>query len=91
MNPLLRAAQLAKKGVRVTLALPWLSPEDQFGQACVFKKGTSFATPKEQEGAMREWLNQQCDVEKLYDRPRSKGAEQLTLSGCEPNDFEVTG
>lgn len=54
VNPLLRAAYLAKAGRRVTLCVPWLHPLDQ---ALVFspKHGT-FATPAEQEAHIRAWL-----------------------------------
>ena len=64
MNPLLRAVALARDleatCAGVTLALPWLAePEDQ---AAVFRAGTVFSSPGEQEAAIRAWLGDECDV-----------------------------
>jgi digalactosyldiacylglycerol synthase len=53
VNPLLRAAYLARDGARaVTLMVPWLAPADQ---ARVFPGGVTFATPAAQEAWVREW------------------------------------
>ena len=53
VNPLLRAAHLAKAGRRVTLMVPWLHPLEQ---KKIFPAGLTFATPSEQEAHMLEWL-----------------------------------
>lgn len=57
INPLLRAAYLARRGAergsRVTLLIPWLAPCDQ---RLVFPDGRTFATPAEQEEFVREWV-----------------------------------
>lgn len=53
VNPLLRAAYLARDGSRtVTLLLPWLAPSDQ--QAV--HPGRSFASPDEQAAFVRAWV-----------------------------------
>lgn len=51
VNPLLRAAFLAKMKKKVTLLVPWLSPQDQ---TAVYQR--QFSTPEEQENFVREWL-----------------------------------
>jgi len=76
INPLLRAAQMAKLGLEVTLVLPWLDPTDPFGQGRVFPAGTRFSTPQEQETAVRDWLGGTCDV----DNPEPE---------CDPHSFEI--
>lgn len=53
VNPLLRAAHLAKAGRRVTLMVPWLHPTEQ---QRIFPGSQTFATPSEQEAHMLEWL-----------------------------------
>jgi len=53
VNPLLRAAYLAKAGRRVTLMVPWLHPMEQ---QKIFPGGMSFETPSAQEAYMLEWL-----------------------------------
>ena len=53
VNPLLRAAHLARAGKRVTLMVPWLHPLEQ---KMVFPNGLHFDTPAEQEAHMRAWL-----------------------------------
>ena len=57
VNPTLRSAYLARALPRssVTLLLPWL-PRSQ--QACVFPKGISFETPRQQEEHVRDWIRQ---------------------------------
>ena len=53
VNPLLRAAYLARDGTRkVTLLLPWLAPSDQLS----VHPGKTFATPAEQTEYVREWV-----------------------------------
>ena len=53
VNPLLRAAHLAKAGKRVTLLVPWLHPEEQ---AFVFPAGLSFDAPAAQREHVERWL-----------------------------------
>ena len=53
VNPLLRAAHLAKAGKRVTLVVPWLHPLEQ---GIVFPHGLRFDSPAEQEEHIRAWL-----------------------------------
>ena len=57
VNPTLRSAYLARALPRssVTLLLPWL-PASQ--QGCVFPKGVSFESPRQQEEHVREWIRQ---------------------------------
>jgi digalactosyldiacylglycerol synthase len=53
VNPLLRAAYLARDGTRnVTLLLPWLAPSDQKS----VHPGKTFASPEEQTAYVREWV-----------------------------------
>ena len=57
VNPLLRAAYLARDGTRrVTLLLPWLAPSDQVA----VHPSRMFATPAEQGEYVREWVTQRC-------------------------------
>ncbi|KAH7433951.1 hypothetical protein KP509_07G094200 [Ceratopteris richardii] len=54
VNPLFRAAYLAKTGKRsVTLLIPWLCKNDQ---GLVYPNSLSFESPEEQEIYIREWL-----------------------------------
>ncbi|GLT77580.1 hypothetical protein SLA2020_491500 [Shorea laevis] len=56
VNPLFRAAYLAKDGGRkVTLVIPWLSLEDQ---KLVYPNNTTFSSPSEQEKYIRQWLKE---------------------------------
>lgn len=56
VNPLFRAAYLAKDGERkVTLVIPWLSLKDQ---KLVYPNNTTFGSPSEQESFIRQWLEE---------------------------------
>lgn len=56
VNPLLRAAYLARDGSRtVTLMIPWLAKSDQ---QRVFPNNLTFDTPEEQEKWVRNWAKQ---------------------------------
>ena len=57
VNPLLRAAHLAKAGKRVTLLVPWLHPEEQ---AFVFPAGLSFDAPAAQREHVERWLDERA-------------------------------
>jgi len=59
INPLLRAAYLAKAGKRVTLAVPWIHPSEQ---ALIFPAGLQFETPEEQEAHVRKWLQERAGI-----------------------------
>jgi len=53
INPLMRAAYLATRGIPTTLVLPWLQPEQQ---PLLFPPGVTFATEEEQGDYVRAWL-----------------------------------
>ena len=53
VNPLLRAAHLAKAGYDVSLVMPWIEREQQ---PRLFPAGLTFDTQRQQEGWIREWL-----------------------------------
>ncbi|KAL4354640.1 hypothetical protein GQ457_06G032220 [Hibiscus cannabinus] len=56
VNPLFRAAYLAKDGGRkITLVIPWLSLKDQ---NLVYPNNTTFGSPSEQESYIRQWLEE---------------------------------
>ncbi|XWS35765.1 hypothetical protein CRYUN_Cryun20dG0024000 [Craigia yunnanensis] len=56
VNPLFRAAYLAKDGERkITLVIPWLSLKDQ---KLVYPNFTTFSSPSEQESYIRQWLEE---------------------------------
>lgn len=62
VNPLLRAAHLAKdrpKG-KITLMVPWLPPEEQH---LVFPKHFRFDSPNEQRTYMRDWLHEKANLD----------------------------
>jgi digalactosyldiacylglycerol synthase len=60
VNPLLRAAYLARDGTRnVTLLLPWLAPSDQKS----VHPGKTFASPAEQTEYVREWVTDRVGFE----------------------------
>lgn len=55
INPLFRAAYLAKSGKQnVTLLVPWLSKKDQ---ELVYPNQITFDAPQNQENYIREWLS----------------------------------
>lgn len=59
VNPLFRAAYLAKNGDReVTLVIPWLSLKDQ---EFVYPNKITFNSPSEHEGYVRRWLEERTD------------------------------
>ncbi|KAK9910543.1 hypothetical protein M0R45_034500 [Rubus argutus] len=61
VNPLFRAAYLAKDGERiVTLVIPWLSLKDQ---KLVYPNNITFSSPPEQETYIRHWLHERTGFE----------------------------
>ncbi|EEF50483.1 UDP-galactose:MGDG galactosyltransferase, putative [Ricinus communis] len=68
VNPLFRAAYLAKDGDRkVTLVIPWLSLKHQ---KLVYPKNITFSLPSEQEAYVRRWLEDRiaflCDFKLCF-------------------------
>lgn len=56
VNPLFRAAYLAKDGSRkVALVIPWLSLKHQ---KLVYPNNLTFSSPSEQEAYVRQWLEE---------------------------------
>ncbi|GFZ21061.1 digalactosyl diacylglycerol deficient 2 [Actinidia rufa] len=65
VNPLFRAAYLAKDGERkVTLAIPWLSLKDQ---EVVYPDKIAFNSPSEQEEFVRQWLEERTGFRSGFD------------------------
>ncbi|KAK9910551.1 hypothetical protein M0R45_034508 [Rubus argutus] len=61
VNPLFRAAYLAKDGERIfTLVIPWLSIKDQ---KLVYPNNITFSSPPEQETYIRHWLHERTGFE----------------------------
>jgi len=61
VNPLLRAAYLAKDSTRkVTLVVPWLSKSDQ---AKVFPRDQLFDSPEDQETFIRDWAQKRTGLD----------------------------
>lgn len=64
VNPLLRAAYLARDGARsVTLMIPWLAKSDQ---KRVFPNNITFETPEEQERWVRDWARKRTGFDSDY-------------------------
>ncbi|CAL8463148.1 g2682 [Coccomyxa elongata] len=79
VNPLLRAAYLAKEKHRdVTLVIPWLAPPDQ---RVVFNN-LSFETPEQQEEYVRAWARKRtglpCDFKVAF-YPGRYAAEKCSI------------
>lgn len=65
VNPLFRAAYLAKDGKRkVTLVIPWLSKNNQ---EYVYPDNITFDSPKEQEKYVREWIEKRTELSCTFD------------------------
>ncbi|KAL9176128.1 hypothetical protein ABFS82_02G158900 [Erythranthe guttata] len=65
VNPLFRAAYLAKDGVRkVTLVIPWLKLTDQ---EHVYPNKLTFDSPSEQEKYVRQWLEERTGFKSSFD------------------------
>ena len=60
INPLLRAAYLAKAGYDVTIYMPWLA--DPVDQEKLFPAGLRFERPVQQERYARWWLENRANV-----------------------------
>jgi digalactosyldiacylglycerol synthase len=67
VNPLLRAAHLAKDRPpgKITLMVPWLRRDEQH---LVFPKHMRFDHPNEQRAYMKEWLVKEADLQVAADR-----------------------
>eukprot|EP01025_Chloroclados_australasicus_P056418 TRINITY_DN6969_c0_g1_i5.p1 TRINITY_DN6969_c0_g1~~TRINITY_DN6969_c0_g1_i5.p1 ORF type:complete len:782 (+),score=119.15 TRINITY_DN6969_c0_g1_i5:48-2348(+) len=64
INPLLRAAYLAKESQRkVTLVIPWLSPKDQ---EKVYPNNLVFKTPEDQETYVRNWVEKRTGFQSNF-------------------------
>lgn len=64
VNPLLRAAYLARDGARsVNLMIPWLAKSDQ---QRVFPNNITFETPEEQEKWVRDWARKRTGFDSNF-------------------------
>ncbi|KAL6009836.1 hypothetical protein ACLOJK_000267 [Asimina triloba] len=64
VNPLFRAAYLAKDGERkVTLVIPWLSLKDQI---LLYPNKSTFISPSEQETYVRCWLEERTGFKSIF-------------------------
>eukprot|EP00899_Mesostigma_viride_P016703 jgi/Mesvir1/25033/Mv16972-RA.1 len=63
VNPLLRAAYLARRSPHVTLMVPWIPREDQ---VAVYPNERTFDNPQEQEAYVRAWLKQRLGFEAKF-------------------------
>ncbi|KAF7050014.1 hypothetical protein CFC21_058436 [Triticum aestivum] len=94
INPLFRAAYLAKDGSRdVTLVIPWLSLRDQ---ELVYPNKIVFDSPLEQEGFVRRWIEERVDFRpsfsiKFYPAKFSKEMRSILPVGditeCIPDEM----
>ncbi|KAI9182103.1 hypothetical protein LWI28_022118 [Acer negundo] len=65
VNPLFRAAYLAKDGKRkITLVIPWLSLKDQ---ELVYPSNITFSSPSEQEKYVLQWLEERTGFTSGFD------------------------
>lgn len=65
VNPLFRAAYLSKDAERkVTLGIPWLTLKDQ---ELVYPSNITFRTLSEQEGYVRQWLEERTGFKSTFD------------------------
>ncbi|KAK3194855.1 hypothetical protein Dsin_026165 [Dipteronia sinensis] len=65
VNPLFRAAYLAKDGKRkITLVIPWLSLKDQ---ELVYPSNITFSSPSEQEKYVLQWLEERTGFKSSFD------------------------
>lgn len=64
VNPLFRAAYLAKNGDReVTLVIPWLSIKDQ---ELVYPNNITFNSASEHDSYVRHWLEARIDFQSCF-------------------------
>lgn len=64
VNPLLRAAYLARDGTReVTLMIPWLAKADQ---RIVFPNNITFDQPEQQEAFVRDWVQHRTGFQSSF-------------------------
>jgi digalactosyldiacylglycerol synthase len=64
VNPLFRAAFLAKDGSRkVTLVIPWLSLQHQ---KLVYPNNITFTSPSEQQAYVRQWLQERISFSPAF-------------------------
>ncbi|KAM1486328.1 hypothetical protein ACFX2I_000539 [Malus domestica] len=78
VNPLFRAAYLAKDGERlVSLVIPWLSLKDQ---KLVYPNNITFSRPTEQEAYVRHWLDERIGFKSDFSILFYPGKYQLVTS-----------